>query len=371
MTLNNLREEIDQVDLQLRVLFEARMALAEKVAKVKLESGDRIFKPEREAEIVKSLTADVKEELTVAYTLFIKKIMELSRAIQYKQLIENGVELHLESLAKFPKISEVCYQGLEGSYSERTAKSAFPKANLCNADSFEAVFSKVSRDEAEMGIVPLENTTAGNINEVYDLLVKYDLYINFIQIEEIHHCLLGSMGASLETIRTVCSHPQALSQCAEFIKEKQFLKEEAINTAVAAKRVSESGRVDLAAIGSKEAAELYGLKILQSEINHKKENATKFIGISKKLIVEPCFNKISVVFSCPHKSGSLAAVLGIFSDYGVNLTELHSRPDGKNPWKYLFYADFPGNLKEASIKALLFQLHEELPFIKILGNYEG
>ncbi|MEG2200259.1 MAG: prephenate dehydratase domain-containing protein, partial [Anaerovorax sp.] len=350
--------------------FKKRMRLSEKVAAEKFQRGDAVFKPEREEFVIENLTEGMEEPLKVEYTSFLKKVMEISRTRQYKKLIQQGKEFPVNFLEKCQPVSTVCYQGLEGSYSAKTAKMGFPDAKLHHVVSFEAVFSQVSQGNCEMGIVPLENTTAGNINEVYDLLLKYDLYINFIKISHICHCLLGLPEAKMKDIRTVYSHPQALSQCGEFIKHHHLEQHQATNTAVAAKFVSHQEDVSAAAIGSEEAAQLYGMKILAYEINHNKENATKFIAVSKNLIVEESFNKISIVFSCPHKSGSLASVLSIFSDYGVNLTEIHSRPDGKSPWKYLFYVDFPGNLKEKHIQALIFQLGEELPFIKILGNYQ-
>lgn len=370
MTLDKIRHEIDAVDLLIRDNFQERMELSEKVGAIKFKSGDVIFKPEREKLIISALTEGMEENLKVEYTAFIKKIMEISRTRQYKKLIANGKALQLNFLEEHEEISTVCYQGVEGAYSEMTAKAAFPKAKLSNVDSFEAVFLQVSQGKYEMGLVPLENTTAGNINEVYDLLLKYNLYINFIAISNINHCLLGLPGTDLAQIQTVYSHPQALFQCGEFITKHHLKKQEAANTAVAVKSVSEQNDIHVGAIGSEEAANLYGLEVLVHEINHNKENATKFIAISRKLIVEECYNKISIVFSCPHESGSLAGVLGIFSDYGVNLTEIHSRPDKKSPWKYLFYVDFPGNLKDAHIKALIFQLKEELPFMKVLGNYQ-
>jgi chorismate mutase/prephenate dehydratase len=155
------------------------------------------------------------------------------------------------------------------------------------------------------------------------------------------------------------------------LKEHGIAARESSNTAVAAKDVAAFKDRSIGAVCSREAAERYGLDVLAAGISHNKENATKFVAVSGQLIVKENHDRIAVVFACPHRSGSLAGVLGIFGDYGVNLTEIHSRPDGKNPWEYIFYVDFTGNLKDKTIKALLYQLYEELPFVKIIGSYES
>jgi len=371
MTLDKVRMEIDEIDLQIKELFQKRIEVSEKVAEIKFKTGDGILKPDREDMVIQKLTDGMHEELRLEYASFLKKVMEVSRTHQYRKMLSLGHSFQLQFDEKEKKIDHICYQGLPCSYSEITANRMFPDKNNYPVDTFEEVFQEISRGSAEIGIVPLENTTAGGVYEVYDLLLKYNLYINYSYIIKIEHCLTGIENAVMGEIKEIYSHPQAIAQCNEFIKEKDFTAIECSNTAVAAKYIGEQKDPSKGAVCSREAAERYGLKVLLEGINHNKENATKFIAISDQLFVKPNHNRIAIVFACPHRSGSLASVLGIFGDYGVNLTEIHSRPDGKNPWEYLFYVDFTGNLKDVQIKALFYQLTEELPYVKILGSYEG
>jgi len=371
MTLNDLRAKIDEIDLNIKELFLQRMKTAEEVAEYKSKTGDKILKPEREDEVVSQLTKDMDGELKLSYASFVKKVMEVSRTFQYRKLLEMGADFRLDFQEEEPSIKVICYPGLPGSYSEMAAGKLFPDAENSPAGSFEDVFLAISGGKAQAGVVPLENTTAGGVYEVYDLLLKHDLYINYSDIVKVDHCLAAVGGAKLEDIREVYSHPQALAQSAEFLKQHGLAAKESSNTAVAAKDVAEAKDKTKGAICSREAAERYGLKVLLESVNHNKENATKFVAVSKNLIVKPNHDRAAVVFACPHRSGSLAGVLGVFGDYGVNLTEIHSRPDGKNPWEYLFYVDFAGNLKDGRIRALLYQLYEELPFVKIIGSYES
>ena len=371
MTLGELRIKIDEIDLKIKDLFLKRMKLAESVAESKLLTGDKIMKPERETEVIEQLTKDMEGDLKLSYISFLKKIMEVSRNHQYRKMLELGADFHLDFQDEKPEVCRVCYQGLPCSYSEMAANNLFPDVANCSVDTFEDVFLSISSGEAQAGVVPLENTTAGGVYEVYDLLLKHDLFINYCDIVKVNHCLAGVNGAELEDVKEVYSHPQAIAQSAEFLKEHGIVPKESSNTAVAAKEVSARKDKSKGAICSKEAAEHYGLTVLIEGVNHNKENATKFVAVSKHLIVENAHDRIAMVFACAHHSGSLAGVLGVFGDFGVNLTEIHSRPDGKNPWEYLFYVDFTGNLKEERIRALFYQLKEELPFVKIIGSYQS
>ncbi|MEL7654455.1 MAG: prephenate dehydratase domain-containing protein [Bacillota bacterium] len=371
MTLNELRIKIDTIDLKIKELFLQRMKIAEEVAESKILTGDKILKPEREVEVIQQLTKDVEGDLKLSYASFLRKLMEVSRTHQYRKMLELGASFKLDFQEVTPTISSVCYSGLPGSYSEIATGNIFPDADTCSVESFEDVFLSISEGKAQAGVVPLENTTAGGVYEVYDLLLKHDLYINFSEIVKVDHCLAAIHGAKLEEIKEVYSHPQALAQCAEFLKEYGIAARESSNTAVAACEVSQLNDKNKGAICSREAADRYGLAALLEGVNHNKENATKFVAVSAQLVVKDQHDRIAIVFACPHRSGSLAAVLGIFGDYGVNLTEIHSRPDGKNPWEYLFYVDFTGNLKDDRIRALFYQLNEELPFVKIIGSYQS
>lgn len=371
MALNELRMKIDEIDLKIKELFLLRMKVAEEVAESKSKTGDKILKIEREEEVIQQLTEDMDGERKLSYSSFQKKIMEVSRTFQYRKLLELGAKFQLDFQEEEPVIGKVSYQGLPGSYSEMASGNLFPDAESSSVDTFEDVFLNISGGKAQAGVVPLENTTAGGVYEVYDLLLKYDLFINYSEIVKVDHCLAAIKGSILDDIKAVYSHPQAIAQSAEFLKQYGIAAKESSNTAVAAKDVAESKDKSKGAICSREAAERYDLEVLLEGINHNKENATKFVAVSRQLIVKKNHDRIAIVFACPHRSGSLAGVLGIFGDYGVNLTEIHSRPDGKNSWEYLFYVDFTGNLKDERIRALFYQLYEELPFVKIIGSYEN
>ncbi|MBR0596751.1 bifunctional chorismate mutase/prephenate dehydratase [Sinanaerobacter chloroacetimidivorans] len=371
MTLDEIRKEIDEIDIQMKELFQRRMKAAERVAESKFRTKDKILKPEREEQVIRQLTAGLDKELEQEYISFVKKMMEVSRTHQYKKTIILGAAFEIACQKEELPVRQVCYQGLPGSYSEMAAGSMFPNCQYTAVSTFEDVFSQVSEGSSDIGIVPLENTTAGGVYEVYDLLLKYNLYINCSDIVKVEHCLAGIKGASLEDIKEVYSHPQAILQSKEFLKSRGITAKVSSNTAVAAQDVFRENDLGRGAICSIAAAKRYGLNILIEGINHNKENATKFVAVSKHLISRPNHNRIALVFACSHRSGSLASVLGIFGDYGVNLTEIHSRPDGKHAWEYLFYVDFTGNLQDERMRVLFYQLTEELPYVKILGSYES
>jgi len=267
------------------------------------------------------------------------------------------------------EVNTVCYQGLPYSYSECAAKALFKDKNMVYKETFEDVFKDVYDGTADIGVVPIENSTAGYINEVYDLLLTYDLYINYNYIKKVDHCLSGIKDAALDDIEEVYSHPQALMQCKEYIKKHGFKVKNEINTAVAAKKVFDMNVKNAACICSVEAADNYGLKVFESDINPR-QNYTRFGAVSKNLMVNENHNRTSIVFSVPHEVGTLNNVLSMFSYYHVNLSSIYSRPDLKSPWKYLFYLDFEGNILTLEIKEILNNLKNKLPFIKILGSFQ-
>jgi chorismate mutase/prephenate dehydratase len=269
------------------------------------------------------------------------------------------------------EVKVVCYQGLECSYSESAAKSMFGGAKLINRLTFEDVFKSVFEETADIGIVPIENSTAGYINDVYDLLLKYDLFINHTYEKKVDHCLASSSEADIEDIREVYSHPQALAQCSEYITRNKLVACNEINTAVAAQKTAALNKKNAACICSEEAAMLYGLKIIEKQINDQKKNYTRFAAVSKKLLVEDNHNKVSIVFNVLHETGSLSEVLSTFAYYGCNLSYINSRPNRISTWEYMFYVDFEGNLCDKKIKSMLSQLKTELPYMKVLGSFKA
>ena len=224
--------------------------------------------------------------------------------------------------------------------------------------------------KADVGVVPVENTTAGTVSAVYDLLLDYDLSVNRSYIKKISHCLAAVPGATMSDIKSVCSHPHALPQCSAFISEHGFTAIEMANTAIAAQSVRDKGDPSLAAICSREAAERYGLTVLAEGINDMKHNETRFIAVSRTPTCLPEDNRIEIAFRIPNVAGSLITVLDIIAHYGVDMTEIHSRPLKDSPWCYVFYVDFTGNINDHAVRSLLYQLHEELPYIKVIGSYK-
>ena len=261
------------------------------------------------------------------------------------------------------EINTVCYQGLPYSYSEYAARALFKGRKLIYKETFEDVFRDVYEKRADIGVVPVENSTAGYVNEVYDLLLSYDLYINYSYIKKIDHCLAGIKDAVIGDIREV------LMQCREYITNHELTAKNEQNTAVAAKKIFDMNVKSAACICSEEAAHNYGLKIMECNISPE-QNYTRFGAVSKVLTESENHNRISIVFTVPHEAGTLNNVLSRFSGNNVNLCSIYSRPDLKSPWKYMFYLDFEGNILNQEIRQILNNLKNELPFMKILGSFQ-
>jgi len=264
----------------------------------------------------------------------------------------------------------VAFQGERGAFSEDAATKLFGKdIRFLPCLRLKDVFELVTRDEVEFGVVPLENSQAGSINETYDLLLAYPLNIFAEVILKVSHCLMALPGQGLADITTIYSHPQALAQCDEFLSK---LKAEIIptyDTAGSAKMIKEKGLRNSAAIASKRAADIYGLEILAPEIETNVNNYTKFVAISKQKAKPSQRNKTSLVFAAEHKPGSLYRILGIFATRNINLTKLESRPSRTKPWEYVFYADFEGHIDGEPYQEAMKELRKETTFVKILGSY--
>lgn len=368
--LSEIRVDINAVDEQIRSLFLKRMSLALEVAQTKAQTNDKILKPEREAEIIRSRSAGMDEELLPKYVSLLQSTMRASREYQYSALLAlrpDKFPVHYHETFCEPKT--VYYQGVPGAYQELASRALFPACEPQAVATWEQVFQAVHAGQADVGVVPAENTTAGTVSEVYDLLVKYDLSITRSFVKKIRHCLAAVPGATLADIRRVCSHPHALPQCEQFIARHSFEAVQMPNTAMAAQCVREKQDKSIAAICSREAAEAYGLTVLEEGINDLSHNETRFIAVSRALTVLPDDNCIEIAFHIPNEAGSLSAVVSIFADYNVVMSNIHSRPIKDSPWSYVFYIDFTGNMREHRIQSLLYQLHEELPYIKVIGSY--
>ena len=375
-TLEEIRKDINALDQNLRELLLNRLALSVEVSEQKKSTDNNaVYRPQREEEILSCITDGLSIDVSYKIESLYRSILRQSREIQYSLLLDSreaftpSFTMEEPVPAKSPAAAVVCYQGLPGAYSHVASKKMYPNASYQNVRDFEDIFIAVSKKEASCGVLPLENSTAGIVSEVYDLLMNYRLFINRSFMLPINHALLALPNVSLDGIKRVLSHPQALSQCSDFIRDLGCEAVPVSNTAVAAKMVVDSGRTDTAAIASEDLADQYNLNILKQNIANKQQNYTRFISISPVLHKKPEDNKIVIAFNLPHRSGSLAEALSIFADSKINLSHIQSRPRPDTPWEYCFYVDFDGNLSDHNTRAVLLQLELELPMLKILGTY--
>lgn len=373
MDLLDLRKEIDSIDEQLIPLLLKRMGISEQVAKYKVERGIPVLNAQREQQILDNVAAKCGAQGDTIKTVF-SATMDASRALQHK-IIGGGKELRdtITNAMTTGKLTAngapVACQGVDGAYSGVTAKQLFPDSPVKFYKQFEDVFESVNKGETKFGVIPVENSTAGSVHESYDLIMKYRFYVVGAYDLKIEHCLCAKEGTKYEDISDVYSHPQALSQCNNFLKNFDFTGINFTNTAAAAKFVAESEKNDIAVICSELAAKKYGLKILKRNVQNNNNNRTRFIVISKELIIDDNADKISLIFSAPHTTGSLYRVLGRFSMAGLSLTKLESRPIENQDFNYHFYVDVMGSARDESTLDLLCALYDELPEFEFLGNF--
>ena len=374
MDLQELRRKIDEIDSQIVSLYEQRMDISKEVAEYKIETGKKVFDKVREEgklRAVKALTHNEFNSLGVE-ELF-EQIMSMSRKLQYRLLTEKG------SAGRLPFIgvdtldtgnARVVFQGAEGAYSQAAMVKYFGEhVNSFHVDTFRDAMMAIEEGSADFAVLPIENSTAGIVSEIYDLLAEFENYIVGEQIIKIEHCLMGIPGATLADIRTVFSHPQSLMQSARYLNERDFKQISMQNNAFAARKVAEDGDKTQAAIASEYAAEIYGLSILAKGINHSSTNSTRFIIVTNQKIFLKNAGKVSICFEVPHESGSLYHMLSHFIYNGLNMDKIESRPiEGKN-WEYRFFVDFEGNLSDSAVKNALCGLREEAINLRVLGNY--
>ena len=368
--IEEVRKEINEIDRQIVDLFLRRMKCSEEVSEFKMHTGGQVLVTARETELLNTMLENVPESLKQEYTALLRTTTRISRKYQYTRILKaEPFRLQLPITARIDTPQTVCYQGLEASYQEAAVRALFPDAERYHLKTFEDVLVAVSEGRADAGVVPIENSTAGTINEVYDLLEKHGLYISHSYIGRIRHCLAGCQGASLDRVTTVHSHRQALKQCHCYINDHNLTEVEEANTAIAADEVSKRNDPTRAAICSEEAAERYGLTILQHNINDGDFNQTRFIAVTRGLSAKEVDNRVSLILIIPHVTGSLYAALSVFSDYGLNMTEIHSRPLANMPWNYCFYIDFAGNILNEDTRTMIYQLTQEIPVVRILGSF--
>ena len=266
-------------------------------------------------------------------------------------------------------MTRVAFQGERGAFSEDAVIRFFGDVELIPCRSFAHAFESVTKDKADFGVVPIENSQAGSINETYDLLLRYDLNI-YGEIDlRVNHCLMALPGESLASIKTVYSHPQALAQCEQFLGKMSVEIVPTYDTAGSAKLIRENKLANCAAVASRRVAQIYEMHVLAENIQTIPNNYTKFFVISKKKAKYADKNKTSLIFVTKNVPGALYDCLGAFSQRGINLTKLESRPIKDKPWEYIFYVDFEGHLDDDICKQATTDLKQKTSFIKILGSY--
>lgn len=374
MDLLKLREQLDEIDEQIVSLYEKRMEVCKDVAQYKIETGKKVFDKAREEEKiqkVKSLTHNEFNSHGVE-ELF-EQIMSMSRKLQYQLLAERG------SLNKLPFIkvdtletdhARVVFQGAEGAYSQAAMHRYFgDSVDSFHVDTFRDAMIAIDEGSADFAVLPIENSTAGIVSEIYDLLVEFENYIVGEQIIKIEHCLMGVPGAQLSDIKTVYSHPQSLMQSARYLNAHSWQQISMQNNAFAARKVSEEGDISQAAIASELAAQLYHLEVLEKGVNQSSTNSTRFIIVTNQKIFLENAKKVSICFEVPHESGSLYHMLSHFIYNNLNMNRIESRPIEDRNWEYRFFIDFEGNLADSAVKNALRGLRDEARNMKILGNY--
>ncbi len=373
--LLELRDQIDKIDREIVRLFEDRMEICRQVAEYKIANGKKVLDRGRELEKLEVLGGLAHNDFNRhgVKELF-QQIMSMSRKLQYQLLAGEGVSGSLP----FTRIDQidrkncrVVYQGVEGAYQHEAALRYFGEdVNIFHMDSWRGCMEAIKEGMADYAVLPIENSSAGEVNDIYDLLEEYENYIVGEQILKIDHALLGVPGARLSDIRTVYSHPQALMQCSLYLEQQQGWKQESMaNTAMAAKKVAKDGDRTQAAIGSVAAAEHHGLVVLKAPLNHNRFNSTRFIIVTNRKMYEKDAKKVSICFELPHTSGSLYNILSHIIYNDLNMCKIESRPIPEHNWEYHFFVDFDGNLNDSAVKNAIRGIMEEAVNFKILGNY--
>lgn len=374
-SLQELRVQLDEIDSQIVELYQNRMEVCKKVGEYKMATGKKVFDKQREKEKLSAVTEHVSDEFyKKGLTELFEQLMSMSRKLQYQLLTKNG------ALGRLPFIgldkldvedARIVFQGTEGAYSQAAMEKYFGShINSFHVQTFRDAMEAIEEGSADFAVLPIENSSAGAVNEVYDLLMEFENYIVGEVFLPIEHTLAGLPGTKLGDIERVYSHPQALMQSARFLDDHRDWQQISVaNTAVAAKKVLEDHVPTKAAICSAYAAEYYGLEVLEEKINHNAKNATRFIIVTNQKIFLKDATKISICFEGAHESGSLYHLLSHFIYNDLNMIKIESRPiEGRN-WEYCFFVDFEGNMADGAVKNAIRGLREEARNLKILGNY--
>ena len=376
MDLTEIRQEIDGIDQELVRLFCARMNLSAQVADYKKANNLPIFVPARERAILQKVAQMAGPEMENYTRVLYSMFFELSRSYQSKrngeisplyQTISQAIE-HTPKL--FPQSPIVACQGVEGAYSQIACEKIFKSPLIMYFKSFDAVFNAIEQGMCQYGILPIENSTAGSVTKVYDLMIRHNFSIVRTFRLKIDHNLLANPGATLSDIKTIYSHEQAISQCSDFLHSLPGVNVVPVeNTALASEMVAKSGSKEVAALSSRSCAELYGLQCLAASVQDKGNNRTRFICISKNLEIYPGSDKTSIMMVTPHKPGALYKVLARLYTLGIHVTKLESRPIPDREFEFMFYFDLETSIYSEEYVQLMCELDELCEEFKYLGSY--
>lgn len=379
--LDELRGQIDSIDRELASLFLRRMEVTHKVGEYKLKNGIPVLDSARERQVLEAKAALAPDEAGRADLVNLyEAIMSISRR-QQRRLVQEGAEdpgyaryaaafHHPRTPVAEPK---VVYQGVPGAYSESACRDFFgPGVDCEGLEQFEDTFLALKEGRADYAVVPIENSSTGAIRQICDLLAQYECYIVGETTVQVSHCLMAPAGATLDTITHVYSHEQGLFQCEQYLnRHPDWHQVPQPDTAGSAMLVAELGDITKAAICSERSAELYGLTILEKAINHNTHNTTRFVVVSPRPEKREGCDKISTLFSLPHRSGSLHEILTIFAVNGLNVVKLESRPLPGRSWEYLFFLEFTGDLDGEGMDGILHELSQTTADFRVLGNFRA
>ena len=374
--LEQLRGQIDQIDDKIIALFKERMQVSDKIALVKKEHDMPTLAPGRERAVLARVAEEAGEEFADYTESLFRTIMAASRSYQNirsgkKSAVYESVKEALENTPKlFPQRAMVACQGIEGAYSQIACEKIFRTPNIMYFQNFEGVFAAIENGLCEYGVLPIENSTAGSVNRIYDLMAQHNCYVVRSARLKVDHSLLAKKGTKLSDIKEIFSHEQAINQCAGFLKTLPGVKVTVVeNTAMAAKMVAESERTDVAALSSHSCASLYGLDCLASSVQDKGNNFTRFICISKNLEIYPGADRTSIMCVVPHRPGSLFKVLSRFFALGINLVKLESRPIPDRDFEYMMYFDFDTPLYSKEFVQVISELETMCEEFRYFGSY--
>jgi len=376
MNLDELRVEIDDIDKQMVELFTRRMEVCRGVAEYKRSVGKNVFDPERERKKLVSVAELAGEDMRSYAVPLYSLMMDLSKAYQEKVIARDNElcrrinEAVANTAPVFPEFATVACQGVEGAYSQIACEKLFNVPNIMYFKNFDAVFTAIEKGFCQYGVLPIENSTAGSVNQVYDLMMRHNFNIVRSVRVKVDHSLVALKGTKMEDIKEIVSHEQAINQCSEFLRSMGNVTVTVCeNTAMAAKLVAQSGRKDLAALSSHSCAALYGLDCLKESVQDNGGNFTRFICISKNLEIYPGADKTSIMAVTAHKPGALYKLLSRFYAHGVNLTKLESRPLPDKNFEFMFYFDLEKSVYSVEFIQLLGELGEMCEEFEYLGSY--